>query len=142
MKAERTFSLTSQQFTGEVILQFDEDGYLVMYNSSGAQLNQAQMKWLIGEMPKTVDEIERILGTSKTAKLTEFTEEVTFQMFWDRYDDKMRSSKKRAIAKWNKMSKTDQIKSYRFISRYEGNILPGTAKKFVETYLNAELWNN
>jgi len=143
MNADNTkFTLTSSQFIGEVLLSFDAKGFLVMYDASGATLSENQMDWLVNELPRRIEDIKQLLGNSKTAKLTELKEQITFDMFWARYDEKIRSSKKRAIGKWNKMTETQRNKAYKFISVYESHILPGTFKKYAETYLNAELWNN
>lgn len=79
---------------------------------------------------------------SKTGKLTEVTLNITFEMFWNRYDDKVLSSRRKTEARWNRMTKADQIKAFNFINRYEQNIPTGTRKKYAETYLNSEIWNN
>lgn len=136
------YSLTSTQFIGEVILSFDQQGYLVMYDRSSAEMSETQVAWLVDELPRRIEDLQKVLGSSKTAKLTEVSQVIDFELFWDRYDEKIRSSRKRTLAKWNKLSKTDQIKAYKFISRYESHLLPGTAKKYASTYLNDELWNN
>jgi hypothetical protein len=63
-------------------------------------------------------------------------------MFWKKYNDKERSSKKRTLAKWNKMSQVEQTKAYNYIQKYFNSIPNGVETKYAETYLNAELWNN
>jgi hypothetical protein len=66
---------------------------------------------------------------------------VPFDDFWVKYDDCIRSSRKRAMAKWAKMSISQRKKAYNFIDRY--NKSRGFAeKKYAETYLNSEVWNN
>ncbi len=136
------YSLTSSHFEGEVLLTFDDNGILTGYDTSRAVLTDQQKIWLAGKLPKFLTSINSILGESPTAKLTSIKQEVTFDQFWNRYDEKIRSSKKKAQAKWNKMGATDRFKAYSFITQYERNIIPGMAKKYAETYLSAELWNN
>jgi len=142
MSDKVTYILTSTKFTGEVLLAFDFNGYLVMYDSSRALLSPEQINWLVDELPRRIEEVRNLIGNSKTVKLTEIKEDVTFEMFWNRYDEKIRSSKKRTLAAWNKLSQNDQVLAYRFISRYEAHIPSGTCKKYAETYLNAALWDN
>ena len=77
-----------------------------------------------------------------SATFTEVLEEITFEMFWNRYNEKVRSSKKKAMITWKRLSRADQVKAFNHIRKYEQNIAPGVAKKYAETYLNAELWNN
>lgn len=129
-------------FDGEVIFTFNDAGLLESFDSSAAELSENQQIWILKELPRELIEVKRVIGTSGSAKLTEIKEVITFQLFWDRYDEKIRSSKKKTLAKWSRMSKTDRAKAFYFISKYEMNIPNGVAKKYAESYLNAELWNN
>lgn len=138
----RTFCLTSTTFNGEVVFEFNEAGLLVNYDTRNADLSESQQLWVLRKMPRELHELQRVIQGSKAAKLTEVNRQITFALFWDRYDEKIRSSKKKALIKWNRLSKTDQAKAFYFIPKYEGSIPQGVAKKYAESYLNAELWNN
>jgi len=138
----RRFILTSTAFEGDVIFEYNEGGLLERYDISGASLSENQHIWMLKNLPRELCELQRVLGNSGTAKLTEVSEEITFDKFWNRYDEKDRSSKKKALAKWNRMSKSQQAKAYWYIPKYFSSIPLGVAKKYAETYLNAELWNN
>jgi hypothetical protein len=73
----------------------------------------------------------------------EVPEEITFDMFWNRYDDKIYSSKKRSEAQWNRMSKANRCTAYNYIPRYFSKLPEWqTRKKTAEKYLSDELWNN
>lgn len=135
----KIFHLTSTSFTGYIEFRFRDNGLLEKYEIL-ADLTESQQIYLLRNLPREIFELDRF--KSSTATVTEVSDEVTFDMFWDRYDDKINSSRKRALQKWNKMTPADQIRAFRFISRYFGSIPSGTRKKFAETYLNAELWNN
>lgn len=138
----KTYSLTSTQFLGEVIFGFSNDGKLAYYDARDADLTVEQLAWISGRMPKHLAHINRLISQSNTATLTEINTEVTFDMFWNRYNYKDRSSKKRARQKWNRMSKGQRVKAYNYIQKYELSLKPGIDRKYAETYLNAELWNN
>ena len=138
----KIYSLTSTAFSGEVIFEFDDAGNLVSFDMKGAELSQAQQTWILRSMPKHLAHVLKVLGDSKTATLTEIKQEVTFDLFWNRYNLKDRSSKKRTVAKWNRMSRADQVRAFNHISKYELTLKPGVDKKYAESYLNAELWNN
>jgi len=138
----KKLSFTSGAFTGEVILTFNELGFLVSYDALSAQLTPDQQKWFLQKLPCELAEVERVLAGSPTAKLTEISLDITFDMFWSRYNDKVRSSRKKAMLKWIRMSNSDRTKAYHFISKYEMNIPQGVSRKYAETYLNNELWNN
>ena len=137
----RVFSLTSTAFTGEVVFEFRNE-LLVKFDMSNAELNERQHTTLARNLPRTLGEVTEFMTKSKNAVFTEIVQNVTFDMFWERYDDKFNSSKKKTWAKWNKMPMAEQMKAYRFINRYFASIPAGTRKKYAETYLNAELWNN
>lgn len=137
-----TYSLTSEAFTGEVIFQFNECGLLISYDATGADLSEKQQVFLLRNLPRELAEVKAMLGNSPLAKFVQVKAEITFEMFWDRYNDKVRSSRKKALLKWVRLSQGDRVKAYHFISKYEMNIPQGVAKKYAETYLNSELWNN
>ena len=135
----KVFHMTSVTFTGYIEFAFNDNSLLEKYQIS-AELSERQQIYLLKNMPRELPELDNL--KSSTVTITEINQEVTFDMFWNRYDEKIRSSKKKALSGWNKMSKANQVRAFRFISKYESNILPGTAKKYAETYLNAELWAN
>lgn len=133
------YHLTSTAFTGYVEFKFNNYGLLDSMNIH-ADLSEKQQIFLLQNMPREVAELDRL--KSPMATITEVKQEVTFEMFWERYDDKLNSSKKRTLQKWSKMTPSDQARAYWFIGKYLGSLPQGTRKKFAETYLNAELWNN
>lgn len=137
-----TYSLTSSAFEGEVIFDFNDNELLVRFDASGANLTEDQQVFLLRRLPRELAQIKTFLEKSPTARFTPIEQEITFEMFWNRYNEKLRSSKKKALKIWNRLSRADQIKAYRFIARYEQSLYPGTPKKYAETFLNAELWNN
>lgn len=136
------YSLTSVAFDGEVIFTFNDSGLLESFDISGAELSEKQHLWILKELPRELCEIKRVMGSSVSASMTELKKEITFEMFWQRYNEKIKSSKKKSLAKWNRLSKADRVKAFYFISKYEMSIPNGVAKKYAESYLNAELWNN
>jgi len=138
----KTFLLSSSGFTGEGLFRFDEAGRLVQYDVTNAALSQEQLNWFTNKLPRTLSELKNVLRASRGSVLTEQKQSaVTFDMFWDKYDEKTRSSKKRSLAKWNRMSQVQRDKAFNFIDTYFRNLL-GTAPKYANTYLNDELWNN
>ena len=137
----RKFILTSDKFKGEVIFEFT-NLLLTKYDTSCAELSDEQMLFLVAKLPRQLAETTAVLGNSKSVKLTEITQEITFDMFWNKYDDKTTSSKLRTLKKWDKMNTGEQVKAYHYITKYFASIPYGTRKKYAETYLNSELWNN
>jgi hypothetical protein len=135
------FILTSDKFKGEVIFEFT-DLILTKYDTSSAEMTDDQVIYIAKNLPRELAEVETFLSKSQSAKFTEITAEITFEMFWAKYDDKVVSSKSRTRKKWQKMPVNEQIKAYNHINKYFNSLPNGTRKKYAETYLNAEIWNN
>jgi len=137
-----TYSLASSRFTdGEVRCSYNEQKLLTKFEVIG-EIDFTRLVNVLKNLPLTTDELEELKGKSKTLTITEVLEEVTFDMFWRKYNDPNRSSKKKSLARWNKLNVPNQRKAFFYYDTYIKNIPPGIDKKYCETYLNAELWNN
>jgi hypothetical protein len=137
----KTYLLTSTKWHGEIELRYDDDGLLVGYGDR-AELDDAQFRWFLTNMPSSLNDLQLLVKSTKTGCLTEAPpEEITFDMFWQRYDGAVNSSRKRTLAKWQRMSRAEQVKAFRYVGKYFRSIPQGVRKKYAETYLNAELWN-
>lgn len=138
---QKRYFLTSVHFEGEIEFGYCAEGYLVYYENRGA-LDPTQRAWLLTNMPMHLNALEQLKKKSKTITLTQVKQQISFDDFWNRYDHKAVSSKKKALTAWNRMPKAEQIKAYNYIGRYLQSLPGGVAKKYAETYLNQELWNN
>lgn len=138
----KTYLLTSPKWPGEIEVVYNDLNLMVSIDISRADLAEKQQIYFLRDLPREMAELMKLKEKSPTLVITEVEQEVTFEMFWNKYDEKIRSSRKRTERAWNRMSKTNQVKAYRFIQKYKMNLLPGTNPKYAETYLNAELWNN
>lgn len=121
-----TYNKESEMFTGLEIKQPDisEETLLLILNNIRTTLSSF-LTWL-----KNVK-----------AECVEIQVTITFEMFWDKYNDKERSSKKRSRRLWDKLPEEEQVKAYYYYDRYNRN--RGSAeKKYCETYLGAVMWNN
>lgn len=136
----RRYELTSPKFSGSVIYSFDDGGHLTGVDMSSVPFEETIWRAVWGHLPADPQSVNAVKG--RTGTVREIREEVTFGMFWDRYDDKLNSSRKRTLAKWNRMPECDRRAAYYHIPKYFAAIPPGVRKKYAETYLNSELWNN
>ena len=134
-----TYILTSEAFEGQVIIS-SNNGKLSA-NFIDSTISIGQQKFVLDMMTKGIKEMlahfNKPGGQNKMIVMV-----IDFDMFWNKYDDKISSSKRRAKAKWDKMSEAERAKAYHYIGKYFCSIPGGTRKKYAETYLNAELWNN
>jgi hypothetical protein len=138
----KRYSLTSDAFEGEVIFVFNDLNLLESFDTSGAKLSEKQQVFILRELPRELAEIKKVIGSSVSAKLTEVTQDITFEQFWKRYDPPALSKKKkRALPRWNRMSQSERNKAFYYIPKYESK-MRGEAKMYAETYLNSEIWND
>jgi hypothetical protein len=133
--------MTSNTFEGQVEFDYDDTtGLMSSYSTEHACLTEKQQVWLLKNLPRELAEAQTLLGANPHIQFK--PEEVTFEMFWHSYDDKINSSRKRTLKAWERLTKADQARAFQFMKTYFRNIPQGTRKKYAETYLNAELWNN
>ena len=138
----KKYSITSGLFAGEVVLTFSEAGCLVDMDFADSRMSEQQQTWLLRNIPVSEESMKFVVNAAQSLRLQEIPDTVTFEAFWNAYDDKVCSNKRRCLAKWEKMTATEQVRAYRYIGTYFRNLPAGTRKKYAETYLNAELWNN
>ena len=137
----RKFELTSPAFEGCVTYGFDDTtDRLVMVDMSSVPLSAELWNCIWSNLPATSKAMGKVKG--RTGVITELVEDITFDMFWQRYDDNARSSTVKTQRAWDKMPEREQVKAYQFIPRYFQSIPPGVCKKYATTYLSDQLWNN
>ena len=134
--------ISAETYKGVVDLIYNDLGLLEKMDMSEASLTKEQQIWLLSSIPINIVTIKDINNISTKIKVTEIKLEITFDMAWNRYDDKQTSSKKKALIKWERMPESEKIKAYNYIPRYFNSLGSGIRKKYLETYLNSELWNN
>lgn len=134
------YSITSPKYNGVVTVEY-VNGILKSFNFNEADLGVKGHSWFLAnlQLPEELF-LQKLKANPFT--VTGADKQLTFTMFWDAYDHKTSSSKKKAETTWNRLSSQQQILAYMFVHRYFKNIPPGVAKKYAETYLNSEIWNN
>ena len=138
----RIFHITSTKFNGYAELKFGESDNFKGVDFTESNISMEQQKWILQKLPADVHALGMYDKYKDAITVTEVTQDITFDMFWNQYDDKLSSSKKKTKARWDKMPASEQTKAFRHIGKYFASIPAGTRKKYAETYLNAELWNN
>lgn len=138
----RTFIITADFFSGEIEFCYSGTGTLVSFNAARATLSEKQHEFIIKRIPHHVSEVDEKLRSISDIHLSEVNTAITFEAFWNRYNDKIRSSKKKAETKWKRMTQADRNRAYFYLPKYESSIPNGVSRKYAETYLHAELWNN
>lgn len=138
---------TSKHFVGEVLLWYAKGGneLLVMCDISKAEFDAAQHIAFLQNIPRCLSDLKDLVQKDWTSRaMVEYFDNVTFDVFWEKYDHKRLSSKIKTEKIWNKMPDSEKYRAYAFIERYDNDLRRsnGISKKHAETYLNAGLWNN
>lgn len=140
----RSFLVTTGQSPEGIVYHYTNDGLLYGIDIKQKDMPEQNRQNVLNQAHILLDNFlawaTHITKKGK-AEIVELEMKISFEMFWNKYDDKLRSSKKKTEKIWNKLTEPNQIKAYYYINTYNRN--RGTAeKKYAETYLNAELWNN
>lgn len=125
------------------LLEYNEDGYLVKYELEPGAFGKVQFEYFLKHFPKNINFLNawKTEGPGGTkVKLVE--EELTFEAFYDAYANKV-SKKATAEKIWNKMPNPERAKAIKYIQVYDQRLRQTSInKKYPETYLNAQEWNN
>ena len=135
----RKIVLTIPRFEGEVVFTYDDGDSLHGIAFEGAFPDPVKST-ILRSYPVRPEDLQRTKG--RTGILTEEEERVTFEMFWNRYNDKARSSRVKTQRVWERMPEGERVKAYRYINRYKSSIPQGVCMKYATTYLNDQMWNN
>lgn len=138
----KKYHVTSDHFTGFIVYEFNDEILLSSFSLKEADLTEKSQIWFLKHQPRDLAELRDMIQAQPALKITEVPLIVSFDMFWNKYSDKDTSSKVRTARIWNKLTEVDQAASYMYIDKYFRNLPNGTRKKYAETYLNAQLWNN
>lgn len=137
----RRFIITSPKLNGSIELLFGADNRLSTIDFSSCTLTDQQYSHFLFSMLYNVDEVE-LIGAKLPATIIEGDFEVTFEMFWKKYNKKI--NKLRCIHLWAKADKTKQVKAYFGITAYDKFLKQESwrSKADPETYLRNEYWEN
>ena len=136
----RKFMMTSSEFNGEVILEYDNKGRLARLDMSNTDLDIEQRHYLKAKVACNVLNVAAKFD-SRTL-IVEADYEVDFETFWAAYKKKI--NKIRCVNIWRKLSKTDQVKAWAGIEKYEAFLkgLGWREKADPDTYLRNRYWEN
>ena len=134
------YIFTTPKLIGEVEFEYNSDRILVRFEVKGSP-TIAQFSFIFDNLPKEEHLIYEFAAKAN-GSLVKSVKEITFEDFWIKYDDKICSSKKKTEVRWKLMPKGQQIKAYNYIYAYFQSIGAGVRKKYAETYLNSQLWEN
>lgn len=131
----------SQEASG--LFDYNNEGYLLNYTLTPGRFEQVHFDFLFKRFPKNLVMMKAWMEEkfpNVTFKIIE--EDLSFDAFYNKYAHKV---SKRSVAEkvWKNMPDTERAKAIAFIPIYQQHLLKTNVnKKYPETYLNSEMWNN
>lgn len=136
----KRFLITNPVFTGQAEVIYNAAGLLQMLDVSNTNMNEHMVRHFKTKIATKFSELPQSFGPETT--IIEAAYEVSFEMFWKKYDKKI--NKSRCIILWSKMEKTMQVLAYFGIDAYNKFLKREVirAKADPETYLRNKYWEN
>lgn len=136
----RRFIITSEIFTGDAELHYDADGRLVIIDITRTSMNAGLVGKFKLKVPHHVDSMATAFSENVTVVEADY--EVSFDMFWKKYDKKI--NRKRCELIWIKMNKADQVSAHAGIDAYNRYLKRESwrSKLDPENYLKNKTWDN
>ena len=135
----KRFLITSPKFTGQAELLYNDAGVLCKIDCTDTNMGAA-----IHQFKQQVPAREGMLQESFSSQtvIIEAEFEVTFDMFWKKYNKKL--NKSRCIMLWGKMNKAHQVQAFFGVDSYDKYLKKEgwRNKADPETYLRNAYWEN
>ena len=115
----RRFLITSPNYTGQAEIIFNDAGILCRLCVTDTNMSMAMVAGFKNRLCAHVDQIaETFAGTSAIVVEADF--EVSFEMFWKKYNKKI--NKSRCILLWGKLNKSLQVLAYMGVPAYDKSV--------------------
>jgi hypothetical protein len=129
--------------SASAVAEYNDEGHLLSYTLEPGTFEKTQFEFLTRNFPKSEALMNKwILAKFANVVIQQVDEDLSFERFYNTYDYKI-SKRSTAEKSWNKLSDTNKLLALKFIPKYEAQLRKtGIGKKYPETYLNQEIWNN
>lgn len=136
----KRFLITSPKFSGQAEIFYNASGVLCKIDCSDTNMDAATVFHFKNAVGPTVTDMATRF--SKDAVIVEAEYEVSFDMFWKKYNEKR--NKKRCIILWSKLNKVQQVQALFGVDAYFKYLKKEgwRNKADPDTYLRGEYWEN
>ena len=137
--------LSSKKYGEMASFEYDNDELLKELRIL-ASLQKSQINVIAANCTTPTDLamlVEFIQKKDSTAIIEEIAENLSFERFWEEYNHKV-GKKAQVQKKWESMPDTEKAKALKHIKKYNFFLAerPNIERKYPQTYLNAQEWNN
>lgn len=135
----KRYLITSPKFTGQAELLYS-NGILRKIDVTDTNMNAILIMHFKNTVPPFEIDVSKSFSESTT--IVEAAFEVSFDMFWKKYNRKI--NKSRCILLWGKMNSTQQLQAYFGVDDYDKYLKKEgwRSKADPETYLRNSYWEN
>lgn len=136
------YFITHSSYTGEIKVVYNQDKLLDGFDCSSTNLSERRRAIFKEVIPVRIEDLEGIKEVIKGCHIIAEELEISFDMFWNKYDKKI--NRKRCEPLWRKLSKAKQYAAYNGIAAYN-RYLHSTGfrgKQDPDNYLRNETWTS
>ncbi|MGV0830737.1 hypothetical protein ACTS9D_00760 [Empedobacter brevis] len=138
MKGKK-YIVTSDRFKGEVIYEYNLNGYLLNFSINISNTQMKIAKFFYTHLPYTLDMMQEWLKVAVSFKVEEVPADLSFDRFWEEYGK--HGTKSMAMKKYEKLKPMEQLAAFLHLPKEpDKKKLDGTAMPYAETYLNQKRW--
>ncbi|MDM1138881.1 hypothetical protein [Empedobacter sp. R132-2] len=138
MKGKK-YIITSDHFTGEVIYEYNLNGWLILFQHNISNTIVGIVKFFYTNIPYTLDKMEEWKQKAKDFKVEEIPADLSFDRFWEEYGK--HGTKSVAKKKYEKLKPMEQLAALLHLPKErDKKKKDGTAMPYAETYLNQKRW--
>ena len=139
----RKYLLEFTNYQAKALFEFAQNGFLVKYELDPGSFEEKQFAFLKEIFPRTVAHMQALISWKMpNVRISELKQDLSFEAFYNAYAYKV-SKRSTAENAWKKLPDTEKAKAIAYIPVYDRFISEKRInKKYPETYLNSEMWNN
>ncbi|MBE9468995.1 MAG: hypothetical protein IMY72_11850 [Bacteroidetes bacterium] len=136
----REFIFYSPKIDGDLCFSYDDKGHLIKFEVK-AELTEGQFRETFSLFPFRIELLQK-LKTNKGIRIKEIEPDLSFERFWNFYENKV-GKRKMTENIWKNMSKEDKVKVFAHIKRYKEQCrFNNVQMAYPSTYLNQEYWRD
>ncbi|MBV7268397.1 hypothetical protein [Winogradskyella luteola] len=137
MALETTYTVVSKS-GGQLFFKFDLNGYLIEFKYSGRELTKKAAKYVHSVIIKLEKDMD-FFNNKKGFEITKGEPDLSFGVFWNEYDDKMK--KKVCQDLWKKLKDDDRYNAIAFIPKLKSRYrVKNLSTPLPDTYLRQKRW--
>jgi len=137
------FQLYSEMHQCDLQFKFDTQGRICGFEIMGETvMSGEQLSNFLAKLPQSIGILKQYC-IKKKLELVELKQDVSFEAFWNAYNYKDGSSRRKTEAVWDRMSEKDKTMAINWIPKYKNILIKqGVSKMYATTYLNDKRWEN